>query len=188
MPTGDYNECPGISGADRRHREKIRSRGRRRDLGPHPSGLCLRDRLPAGYLGDKYGTLVTAIDLKLDPTTRDVISAKADNSIVRTATLARDAAQTALLEAYDQLAAPLANRPPASLPETLSRTPNNAGESPLGDIIADAQLAATMLAPAAAPSSPSPIRAACAPTLPGRKMAGLPTPTSSPASRSATSW
>jgi 5'-nucleotidase len=27
--------------------------------------------------------------------------------------------------------------------ETLSRTPNNAGESPLGDIIADAQLAAT---------------------------------------------
>ena len=33
--------------------------------------------------GDKYGTLVTAIDLKLDPVTRDVISAKADNSIVR---------------------------------------------------------------------------------------------------------
>ena len=32
---------------------------------------------------DKYGTLVTAIDLKLDPVTRDVISAKADNTIVR---------------------------------------------------------------------------------------------------------
>ena len=41
--------------------------------------------------GDKYGTLVTAIDLKLDPVTRDVISAKADNNIVRIATLARDA-------------------------------------------------------------------------------------------------
>ena len=38
--------------------------------------------------GDKYGTLVTAIDLKLDPVTRDVISATANNSIVRTATLA----------------------------------------------------------------------------------------------------
>ena len=93
--------------------------------------------------GDKYGTLVTAIDLKLDPATRDIVSAKADNHIVRTATLARDPEQTALLESYDKVAAPLANRPAGSVTETLSRTPNNAGESPLGDIIADAQLAAT---------------------------------------------
>ena len=34
--------------------------------------------------GDKYGTLVTAIDLKLDPATRDIVSAKAENVIVRT--------------------------------------------------------------------------------------------------------
>ena len=40
--------------------------------------------------GDKYGTLVTAIDLKLDPVTRDVVSAKADNIIVRTATLCEE--------------------------------------------------------------------------------------------------
>src|SRR5213078_2534182 len=44
-------------------------------------------------------------------------------------------------------AAPIANRPAGSITETLSRVPNNAGESPLGDIIADAQLAATSLAP-----------------------------------------
>ena len=93
--------------------------------------------------GDKYGTLVTAIDLKLDPVTRDVVSAKADNSIVRPATLAKDAGQTALIESYDRLAAPIANRPAGSVTATLSRVPNNAGESPLGDIIADAQLAAT---------------------------------------------
>src|SRR5205807_8810816 len=74
---------------------------------------------------------------------RDVISAKADNVIVRTASLARDPAQTALLEAYDKLAAPIANRPAGAIAETLSRVPNAAGESPLGDIIADAQLAAT---------------------------------------------
>jgi len=93
--------------------------------------------------GDKYGTLVTAIDLKLDPVTRDVISAKADNSIVRTATLAKNAEQTALIESYDRLAAPIANRPAGSVTATLSRVPNTAGESPLGDIVADAQLAAT---------------------------------------------
>ena len=54
--------------------------------------------------------------------------------------------KTALIESYDRLAAPIANRPAGSVTETLSRTPNNAGESPLGDIIADAQLAATRAA------------------------------------------
>ena len=51
--------------------------------------------------------------------------------------------QTALIESYDRLAAPIANRPAGSVTDTLSRMPNAAGESPLGDIIADAQLAAT---------------------------------------------
>ncbi len=96
--------------------------------------------------GDKYGTLVTAIDLKLDPKTRDVVSARADNVIVRTGALAKDPEQTALLEAYDKFAAPIANRRAGSITETLSRTPNDAGESALGDIIADAQLAATRAA------------------------------------------
>jgi len=93
--------------------------------------------------GDKYGTIVTTIDLKLDPATRDVISAKADNVIVRTGAYARDPEQTALLEAYDKFAAPIANRLAGSVTEALSRVPNDAGESALGDIIADAQLAAT---------------------------------------------
>jgi 5'-nucleotidase len=92
---------------------------------------------------DKYGTTVTAIDLKLDRATRDVVNAKADNLIVRAGGYAKDAGQTALLESYDQVAAPLANRPAGAITETLSHRPNNAGESVLGDIIADAQLAAT---------------------------------------------
>ncbi|MFX5550621.1 hypothetical protein ABTD75_18535, partial [Acinetobacter baumannii] len=69
---------------------------------------------------DKYGTLVTAIDLKLDRTTRDVVSARADNVIVANDALARDAEQTALIEAYDKLAAPIANRPAGSVTQTLS--------------------------------------------------------------------
>jgi 5'-nucleotidase len=145
-PTGDYNECPGISGPVV---EIVKKFDRAVDVvvtgHTHQAYVCEIDgRLVTS--GDKYGTLVTAIDLKLDSKTRDVISAKADNVIVRTGTLVKDPEQTALLEAYDHFAAPIANRRAGSITETLSRTPNDAGESALGDIIADAQLAATRAA------------------------------------------
>ena len=143
IPTGDYNECPGISGPIV---DIVKKFDKAVDVvisgHTHRAYVCEIDgRLVTS--GDKFGTLVTAIDLKLDPKTRDVISARADNVIVRTATLAKDPEQTALLAAYDKVAAPLANRAAGSIAETLSRVPNEAGESALGDIIADAQLAAT---------------------------------------------
>src|SRR3984885_11913660 len=146
FPTGDYNECPGISGPIV---DIVKKFDRAVDVvisgHTHRAYVCEIDgRLVTS--GDKYGTLVTAIDLKLDPKTRDVISAKAANVIVRTGALARDPQQTALLEAYDQFAAPIANRRAGSITETLSRTPNDAGESALGDIVADAQLAVTRAA------------------------------------------
>jgi len=143
FPTGDYNECPGISGPIV---DIVKKLDRAVDVvisgHTHRAYVCEIDgRLVTS--GDKFGTLVTAIDLKLDPATRDVISARADNIIVRTGTYARASEQTALLEAYDKLAAPIANRPAGAITETLSRVPKETGESPLGDIIADAQLAAT---------------------------------------------
>jgi 5'-nucleotidase len=143
FPTGDYNECPGISGPIV---DIVKKFDRAVDVvisgHTHQAYVCEIDgRLVTS--GDKFGTLVTAIDLKLDRTTRDVISAKADNVIVRIGALAKDPEQTALLESYDKFAAPIANRKAGSITETLSRTPNEAGESALGDIIADAQLAAT---------------------------------------------
>jgi 5'-nucleotidase len=143
---GDYNECPGIAGPIV---DIVKKFDKAVDVvvtgHTHRAYVCEIDgRLVTS--GDKYGTVVTAIDLKLDPVTRDVISATADNNIVRTATLAKDAAQTVLIESYDRLAAPLGNRPAGSVTETLSRMPKNTGESPLGDIIADAQLAATSAA------------------------------------------
>jgi len=143
FPTGDYNECPGISGPIV---DIVKKFDKAVDVvisgHTHRAYVCEIDgRLVTS--GDKFGTLVTAIDLKLDPATRDVISARADNIIVRSGTYARAPEQTALLEAYDKLAAPIANRPAGALTETLSRVPKETGESPLGDIIADAQLAAT---------------------------------------------
>ena len=142
-PTGDYNECPGISGAIV---EIVKKFDRAVDVvisgHTHQAYNCEIDgRLVTS--ADKYGTLVTAIDLKLDPATRDIVGAKAENNIVRIGALPADAAQTALIADYEKLAAPKANRRAGTVTETLSRTPNAAGESTLGDVIADAQLAAT---------------------------------------------
>ena len=143
FPSGDYNECPGIS-------EPIVDIVKAFDKAvdvvisghTHRAYNCRIDgRLVTS--GDKFGTLVTTIDLKLDRTTRDVVSAKADNVIVRTASYAADPAQTTLLAAYDKVAGPIAARVSGITTDALTRVPNAAGESPLGDIIADAQLAAT---------------------------------------------
>ncbi|VIO79262.1 bifunctional metallophosphatase/5'-nucleotidase [Bradyrhizobium ivorense] len=147
FPTGDYNECPGISGPIV---DIVKKFDKAVDVvisgHTHQAYICEIDgRLVTS--GDKYGTLVTAIDLKLDPKTRDVISAKADNTIVKTGTYHRDPEQSALLEAYDRLATPIANRAAGSVTETLSRMPSDTGESVLGDIVADAQLAATSAEP-----------------------------------------
>ncbi|WP_342732960.1 bifunctional metallophosphatase/5'-nucleotidase [Bradyrhizobium sp. B117] len=142
-PSGDYNECPAITGPIV---DIVKKFDRAVDVvvsgHTHRAYVCDIDgRLVTS--GDKYGTLVTAIDLKLDPVTRDIVGAKAENVIVANASLAKDPEQTALIESYDKLAAPIANRPAGSVTQTLSRVPNEAGESALGDVIADAQLAAT---------------------------------------------
>jgi len=144
FPSGDYNECPGISGPII---DIVKKFDRAVDVvvsgHTHQPYVCEMDgRLVTS--GDKFGTLVTAIDLKLDPTTRDVISARAENTIVRIGAYPKDAAQTTLLEAYDKVAAPIADRRAGSVTATLSRMPNmTTGESVLGDIVADAQLTAT---------------------------------------------
>jgi 5'-nucleotidase len=143
LPVGDYNECPGISGPIV---DIVRKFDRAVDVvvsgHTHQAYNCEIDgRLVTS--ADKFGTLVTAIDLELDRKTGDVTSARANNFIVRIGAYPRDPEQTALLAGYDKVEAPLANRRAGTLAETLSRVPNEAGESALGDIIADAQLAAT---------------------------------------------
>jgi 5'-nucleotidase len=143
VPTGDYNECPGISGPIVdivKHFDKavdVVISGH-----THRAYNCRIDgRLVTS--GDKYGTVVTQIDLVLDPKTGDVTSAQADNTIVRTASFAKDPQQTALIATYEKLARPLAQRVVGRLGAELPRDSNPAGESALGQVIADAQLAAT---------------------------------------------
>lgn len=146
FPTGDYNECPGISGPIV---DIVKKFDKAVDIvvsgHTHQAYTCNIDgRLVTS--GDKYGTLVTAIDVELDRNTRDVVSAKANNVIVRTDTLAKDAEQTRLIADYQRLAGPIAARSAGHITASLSRIPTDAGESVLGDIVADAQLAATQAA------------------------------------------
>ena len=105
-----------------------------------PSGVdvAIDDRLVTS--ADKYGTVVSEIDIALDPKTGDVTQARADNVIVRTDRFAKDAAQTRLIATYEQLAAPLAKRVVGRVGSPLTRDESPAGEMPMGLVIADASL------------------------------------------------
>ena len=56
---------------------------------------------------------------------------------------AKDPGQTAIIAKYAARASPIANHVVGSVTEDIRRVPNRAGESALGNLIADAQLAAT---------------------------------------------
>jgi 5'-nucleotidase len=94
----------------------------------------------------QYGTQLSDISLMLDRATGDVISASAETLVVATATVEPDAAITALVDSYRTLAAPLMQRAVGIVTAPLTRDHNSAGESVLGDVIADAMLAAAELA------------------------------------------
>lgn len=145
-PTGGHDECPGISGPIV---EIVHKLDRAVDLvisgHTHRAYNCRIDgRLVTS--ADKYGTLVSEIDVVLDPATRDVREARAHNLIVRTDGYAKDTRQTKLTETYEALAAPLAKRVVGRLAAPLSREESPAGEIPIGAVVADAQLAATAAA------------------------------------------
>jgi len=89
-----------------------------------------------------FGRMVTRIRLTIDRATGRVTNTAAVNEIV-TRDVPKDAAQTRIVEKYVGLAASKANAHVGAAADTLARKENEAGESPLGDIIADAQLAAT---------------------------------------------
>lgn len=89
-----------------------------------------------------YGTLLTRIDLQIDPRTRDVVKAEAQNLVVR-ADLPRDPKMVALVASYETRLAPVAGRVVGTLGAPFTTRLNDDGASDLGQMIADAQLAAT---------------------------------------------
>jgi 5'-nucleotidase len=94
-----------------------------------------------------FGRLVTDIDLRVDPISGDVVTAAATNVVVGRDVPA-DPAQTELITRYRTLLGPIASRQigETTTPITRAQEPlvgDQLGESALGNLIADAQLAAT---------------------------------------------
>ncbi|MDG9673262.1 bifunctional metallophosphatase/5'-nucleotidase [Micromonospora sp. DH14] len=94
-----------------------------------------------------FGRLVTDIDLKIDRHSGDVVSAAANNVVV-TRDVAKDPRQTALINRYKTVLGPVAGRQVGVTSQAITRSQEtlfgtSLGESPLGNLIADAQLAAT---------------------------------------------
>ena len=91
---------------------------------------------------DMNGRVISDIDLTVDRRSGDVVS-KAARNVVVTRDVEPDLLQSALVARYQTLAAKVALRPAGAIAATISRQVNAAGESPLGDIIADSMLAAS---------------------------------------------
>ena len=96
-----------------------------------------------------FGRLLTEIDLTINPATRDVIAVAANNVLVDQtnttiiADITADPSVKNVVAQYKAAAAPLANQVIATISTAMTNTANAAGEMEAGDLIADAQLAAT---------------------------------------------
>lgn len=88
-----------------------------------------------------FGRLVTRISLDVDPATDTIRTATAVNEIV-TRDVPADPVETALVDRYRALAAPIVGRVVGTATTDLLRDENAAGESALGDVVADAHLTA----------------------------------------------
>ncbi|HEY8177541.1 MAG TPA: bifunctional metallophosphatase/5'-nucleotidase [Candidatus Limnocylindria bacterium] len=88
-----------------------------------------------------FGRLVTDIDMKINGKSGRPMTISVDNKIVFRDEA--DASETALVSFYKTAVAPIANAIVGSITADITNTNNTAGESALGDVIADAQLAYT---------------------------------------------
>ena len=97
-----------------------------------------------------FSRTMTNIDLTLDTKTKDVIAVSVENKLVDRST-SRGAAEPilpvaeigAIVANYNSLVQPIANRVVGSITADITRVRTAAGESALGDVIADAQLNST---------------------------------------------
>jgi 5'-nucleotidase len=168
VTTGGYNDksCPGLTGDIVPILEKLDPAVDVVVSGhTHRAYLCDYSKIdPAKPFlltsAGQYGTIITDINLSVDTATRKVVAKSADNLIVqgeaftgssgkpiRVSThypsFAKDEAVERIITRYADAAAPLARRAAGRLTASITRAQAASGESALGNLIADAQLAAT---------------------------------------------
>jgi 5'-nucleotidase len=107
----------------------------------HQAYNCVIDGRPVTSAGHS-GRLVTELTMTMDRRSKDVIEVTAVNRPV-TRDVSKAPSLTQLIDHYKTIIEPIANRVIGSITADITRTANAAGESALGDVIADAQLAAT---------------------------------------------
>nr|WP_242061493.1 bifunctional metallophosphatase/5'-nucleotidase [Microbacterium ureisolvens] len=110
-----------------------------------------QDRLVTS--ASSFGRLYTDTRLEYDRRTKDIVrtSVKSANMLV-TRNVDRDPDQTELITKYKELVEPIASEVIGSIAADINRVPNAGGETALGDLIADAQLAdPSVIGPYSAP-------------------------------------
>ena len=111
---------------------------------PNASG-----RLISVTSASAFGRVLTDIDVTIDPATRDITDVSATNRLVdRTAPdVTPNATVRGIVDGYKALVQPIANRVIGAITSNLPNTAVDAAcNMPAGDLIADAQLAATSAA------------------------------------------
>ncbi|MEP6650159.1 MAG: bifunctional metallophosphatase/5'-nucleotidase [Lapillicoccus sp.] len=98
-----------------------------------------QDRLVTS--ASSFGRLFTETNVTYDRRTQDIsrASVKGANMLV-TRDVPKDADQSAIIDAYGEAIKPIARKVIGQITKDVTRTPNPAGESALGDLIADAQV------------------------------------------------
>jgi len=139
FPSAFDNTCPGISGPIVDIVERTSDEVDLFVTGhTHQAYNCVIDGRPvtSAY---QYGGMITDIDMTLSRATKEPVSISINNRLV-TRDVAADADQTALIERWSTFADEVRTRVVGSIVGDILRSNNAAGESALGDRIADAQL------------------------------------------------
>ncbi len=89
-----------------------------------------------------FGRLFTETNVTYDRRTQDIVrTSVAGTNMLVTRDVPKDPSQTALISQYQALVRPIASKVIGHITTDVTRTTSAAGESALGDLIADAQLA-----------------------------------------------
>ncbi|GAA3160754.1 bifunctional metallophosphatase/5'-nucleotidase [Planomonospora alba] len=93
--------------------------------------------------GGSFGRVITKVDFRVDTRTRDVVrsSVVADNQVV-TRTVTPDPEISQFVQTWKDRVSTVANKPIGKITADIVNTAAPSGESPLGNLIADGQLAA----------------------------------------------
>ncbi len=142
LPVNDVNDCAGISGPIL---DIAKNTSKAVDViitgHTHQAYICeIGGKLVTS--GQSFGRLITNVSLTIDPVTGDVIKRSAKQQPVHH-DIEPNAEIVELVNTYEELSAPLANRPVGKITADLLRKNDEAGESTMGRLVADAQLAAT---------------------------------------------